>query len=92
MYVITEYQYQLLKNYYPNCSVVVEIGRQPLTEESQTTYTQQIMAEICAQMRDAVDNMQDGIADGLRSMVAEWERKINTMEELFTSYNSGKPK
>ena len=34
MYSVTEYQYQQLRNYYPNCSVVTEIGRQ-LQKESQ---------------------------------------------------------
>ena len=36
MYVVTEYQYQLLRNYYPSCSVVMEIGRQPLKEDQST--------------------------------------------------------
>lgn len=34
MYSVTEYQYQQLRNYYPTDSVVLEIGRQPLKEES----------------------------------------------------------
>ena len=78
MYVITEYQYQQLRN---SCkeAFVDEIGRQPLKEESQTTDAQQLKAEICAEMRDAVDNMQDGIADGLKSMVREWERKLSAI-------------
>ena len=46
MYNVTEYQYQQLKNYYPNCSVVAEIGRQPLKEESPNTDVQQLKAEI----------------------------------------------
>ena len=48
MYNVTEYQYQQLKNYYPNCSVVAEIGRQPLKEESPNTDVQQLQAKIRA--------------------------------------------
>jgi len=45
LYVITEYQYQQLRN---SCkeSFVDEIGRQPIKKESQTTEVQKIKAEI----------------------------------------------
>ena len=33
MYIVTEYQMQLLRNYYPDCQVVKEIQRQPYIEE-----------------------------------------------------------
>jgi hypothetical protein len=47
LYVVTEYQYQQLRNYCKE-AVVDEIGKQPLKEESQTTAVQQLKAEIAA--------------------------------------------
>jgi len=51
----------------------------PEAKEDLQNDKQQLKAKICAQMRDAVENMQDGIADGLRSMVIEWERKLSAV-------------
>jgi hypothetical protein len=60
LYNVTEYQYQQLKNYYPNCSVVAEIGRQPLKEESPTTDVQQTKPKMCPVHKDSLEQDENG--------------------------------
>lgn len=62
MYVVTEYQYQQLRNYCKD-AVVDEIGRQPLNEESQTTAVQQLQAKIVAACERALFHITKPNAD-----------------------------
>lgn len=71
LYNVTEYQYQQLRNYYPNCSVVSEIGRQPLKDESPNTAVQQLNYAI-ALLREWVDDPGGKVCDNLYQRSREW--------------------
>jgi len=82
LYNVTEYQYQQLKNYYPNCSVVAEIGRQPLKEESPNTDVQQLKAEIAFRVSYIAIDSSIPAVDRLDQIVVLVNEQL-----LATSYN-----